>query len=285
MNKNALFLAVILLMITSPFFAQTKAHPTLYFGAGAGFWRYQWVSMENFIEGYNTTNGSILTQKLTAPKGGFTPRIEVGGEWTQDDFPNLRLGITTYYTIPTAFSARSLMYNGEGRELKLVDKRFEYHFFFEFLKPGKNLGLGIDAGVVQASSKLYSGYVYKNGFVSYLPMRLNGIFKVNSSDMCYGLHATQKIGKRLALRLAWNWIAPGKAGSAKKLLGIKDRLDGYEHQYSNYIFTQYLPEDYANINNEYYYFVGNSPLINGTMSGHQFTATLTYNLLYGNLDF
>lgn len=285
MKRQISLLWGILICSVAATYAQTKAHPALYVGVGGGFWRYQWASMENFVAGYNTANATRLKQPLSVPKGGFTPRIEIGGEWTQDDYPNLRAGLTTYFTIPTTFRARSVLHNGEGRELKLVDKRFEYHFFFEFIKLSRNTHMGVDFGVVQASSKLYSGYVYKDGFVSYLPMRLNGIFMLTSSDMCYGAHITSKIGNRGALRLAWNWIAPGKGMKEIKLLGMKDRLDGFEHQYGNYTFTQYLPEDFNNSNNVNYYYVGLSPLITGRMSGHQITATLTFSLLRGNLDF
>jgi hypothetical protein len=255
-------------------FDKNDQHIDWYMGAGGNYFKPEWKDMQGFSDGYNKYYASSLTTPFVPMDGKFAPRLETG----------LCLGnsidISVGYTFPTEYKMAATFQNGESREFKLVSSQTEMGFGMNIFHIGKAF-FGLNMSALFVTGKMYSGYRYRNDFVSYgTEKRMNGIFSTNDTQLSGGAQVYFLARKNIAIMAQWQYVGVMREFILGKtdVLGMKDQLDGYGGQYSNHQYTQYYPRDYENMNNSYSYFVGSGALLRPSLYGNRFMLSVRYNL-------
>ena len=183
MKHHHTFLMLILLGVAHQAEAQfdpKDQHIDLYLSAGASYWQPEWKDMAQFAGGYNQYFASTLTQPLGTPQAKFSPYLEGG----------LGLGnsidIAIGYSLPTEYNMAAEFANKERREFRLVTQQSEVRFAMNIFHI-KKVFFGLHFAALFVKGKLYSGYRYRNDFLSYgVEKRMNGIFSTNDTQLSGG---------------------------------------------------------------------------------------------------
>lgn len=239
-------------------------------------------SYENFVGSYNTANAS----RLKTPLGNLRP----GAGWCVGADGYIAF---LYFNVIQNFSsasAKSVLKNGDSREFLLKYRPLDLNF--DLMIPGKKkFAIGFALGMELQKATLYSGYRYANGRLSYAEDQpLNGIYRFrNSTRINAGLRMDYKVSKWLVFSLRAErigfWakltedvgfdpgynLVPHRDEMMAGASSGPTNIDGTLHYY--------LPEDVANANNEYVYFVGTGGnTFANTYKGWRFMLTLQLNL-------
>ena len=243
---------------------------------------YSLESFNRFRNSYNLANTN-----LSSPMG----RLSINGGWAwggglrgSGKLSAMGISIMRYNTEATASAT---LRNGNSRQIRMVMKPVDLDFDL-LMGIGRRVKLGMATGYEAQNVTLYSGYQYKNGFLSYgSDQPLNGIF--NSRDggsITLGLRAEVSIVRqaRLSVRADYVGVFAGKQkeGGDYELLPWRDEMygasgsggihtDGFNHFY--------LPEDVTNANNDYVYYVGQGSNFAKGFRGWRFNVGLDIDLL------
>jgi hypothetical protein len=139
-------------------------------------------------------------------------------------------------------------------------------------------------GVEQANSKLYSGYRYRNSFLSYgTDQALNGVYRSRDNRINLGVRMDVNIIRqlRLSVRAEYCGIFMGKQDENSYSNPWSDQMyrqsaSGGIHSDGNNHF--YLPEDVANANNDDVFFVGLGKSFAKTYRGWRIGTSLILDL-------
>lgn len=245
---------------------------------------YSLVSFERFRTSYNEVNGGRLKSPLgdLRPAGGFTwgggaHVITQGGEFC---FSFLRGS--------TEATATATYNNGDQREMKIEMKPITMNFdIMGFLS--RRVSLGFALGMDVPHTKLYSGYRYAGGPLSYgTDQALNGVFRAKGvPSLTGGLRLDVAIVRQLRFTARAEYVGlfagkqKGGDGSDYELLPWRDELYGYSS--SGGVHTDgfnhfYLPEDVKAANNDYVYYVGQGSNFAKMYRGWRINVGLTLDL-------
>jgi len=253
--------------------------------AGGTYSLVKLESYENFLPTYNAANAG----RLKSPLGNLRP----GAGWCMGVEGYIGFVYFNYMQNYSTATAVAKLKNGDSREFKLIYRPLNMNI--DLMIPGKKVDFGMALAMEIQKGRIYSGYRYNNGMLSYAEdQALNGIYRFRGNTrLNLGLRMDFKITKWMHLSVRaerigfWSKMLESSTLSYN-LLPHQDEMmanassgpiniDGTLHYY--------LPEDVQNANNDDVYFVGNGGYtFANTYKGWRFGLLLRFNLVDWNLD-
>ena len=165
----------------------------IFLEGGINISSYKLKTFEDMLVNYNQTNASNLLSPLTSLSPGKTKYIGIGAFIGVKESGILEMIFTK--AIPQESMVSATLKNGDRREFKLRYAPVEMNFDFIF-NVNRKLLFGPTIGLQIQHAKLYSGFRYSNGTLSYgEDQHMNGIFTFR-----------ENLGMPLGLRLDYNIV-------------------------------------------------------------------------------
>lgn len=286
--KRLLLFAAIVFSVSAGAQQQTKypIHAGFRLLGGGTYSLVKLQSYENFLPTYNAANAS----RLKTPLGNLRP----GAGWCIGAEAYIGFVYFNFMQNYSSANATATYKNGDSREFKLIYRPLDMNL--DLMIPGKKIDFGMAFGMEIQKARLYSGYRYNNGYLSYAEdQALNGIYRFRSNTrLNIGLRMDFKIAKWLHLSFRaerigfWSKMLEGSSTIKYNLIPHRDEMMGQASSGPVNIdgtLHYYLPENANDANNEYVYFVGNGGYaFANTYKGWRFGLMLRFNLVDWKLD-